>query len=267
METFAKLSYTRPDMEKVMADVKALTETMRNASSWEEFKNAYMAWVKLDTELSTAQSVVHIRNTVNMLDEYYEAENSYFNAQMPKYGVLVKEMGAVVLDSPYRADMEKEFGKILLQNMEAKKLLSSEAVVDDMAKESDLAGLYSKTVAAATVDFRGEPCTTYGLLKHMKSTDRAERKEAFEAWASLFEGISPKIDEIYSELVSLRSGMAKKLGFDSFTPMGYLKRRRYDYKPKDLEVFRKQVREVIVPACAKLFERRRQALGIDKLHY
>ena len=95
-----------------MADVKALTETMRNASSWEEFKNAYMAWVKLDTELSTAQSVVHIRNTVNMLDEYYEAENSYFNAQMPKYGVLVKEMGAVVLDSPYRADMEKEFGKI-----------------------------------------------------------------------------------------------------------------------------------------------------------
>ena len=69
METFAKLSYTRPDMEKVMADVKALTETMRNASSWEEFKNAYMAWVKLDTELSTAQSVVHIRNTVNMLDE------------------------------------------------------------------------------------------------------------------------------------------------------------------------------------------------------
>lgn len=267
METFAKLSYVRPEMETIMSDVKALTKTMETASSWEEFKDAYMAWVKLDMELSTARTIVHIRNTVDMLDEFYEAENSYFNAQMPRYGVLVKEMGTVILNSPYRARMEQEFGKILLQNMEAQRLLSSEAVVEDMARESDLAGLYSKTVAAATADFRGEPCTTYSLLKHMKSTDRRERKEAFEAWASLYESISPKIDEIYSELVSLRVGMAKKLGFDSYTPMGYLKRRRYDYKPEDMEVFRRQVREVIVPACVKLFERRREALGIEKLHY
>lgn len=66
METFAKLSYVRPEMETIMSDVKAITKTMETAASWEEFKNAYMDWVKLDMELTTAQTIVHIRNTVDM---------------------------------------------------------------------------------------------------------------------------------------------------------------------------------------------------------
>ena len=43
--------------------------------------------------------------------------------------------------------------------------------------------------------------------------------------------------------------MAKKLGFESFIPMGYLRCRRFDYTAKDLEVFRKQVREDHCPAA------------------
>ena len=267
MEKFADLAYVRPDMEAVMARVKADMEGLKSAASYEEFKNAYMDYVQADIELTTAQQIAHIRNTINMLDEYYAAEKAFFNAQMPKYEILIKEMGSVILNSPYKKEFEEEFGSIVIRNLEAKQLLASEAVVDDMVKEADLANLYSKTVAAATVDFRGESCSTYGLLKYMQSTDRETRKAAFEAWAALYESIAPKIDEIYSELVSLRAEMAKKLGFDSFIPMGYLKRRRYDYTAEDLKVFRKQVREVIVPACEKLFDRQRQALGIDKLHY
>ena len=71
--------------------------------------------------------------------------------------------------------------------MEVGQLLSSEAVVDDMVKEAELANLYSKTVAGASVEFRGN-VQHLRPLKHMQSTDRQERKEAFEAWARLFEG-------------------------------------------------------------------------------
>ena len=233
----------------------------------DRFKAAYMDYVNTDIQVSTARQLAHIRNTINMMDEFYEAEMGYFHAWMPKYEILVREMGTVILNSPFKKDMEEEFGSILIQNMEVGQLLSSEAVVDDMVKEAELANLYSKTVAGASVEFRGEMCSTYGLLKHMQCTDRQERKEAFEAWARLFEGISPKIDEIYDGLVQLRAGMAQKLGFESFIPMGYYKRRRYDYNAEDLKVFRRQVQEVIVPACVKLYERQRKALGVDTLHY
>ncbi len=267
MKKFSELEYVRPDMEKAGETVKACVKAMKTAASYAEFRDAYMEYVKLDTELATAKSIAHIRNTVNLMDEYYEKEMAYFNAEMPKYQLLVKEMGTVILESPFKKDMEAEFGRILIQNMEAGQLLSGEAVVEDKVKEADLASLYSKTVAAASADFHGEKLNTYGLLKHMQSTDRTERREAFLAWAGLFESIAPEIDRIYDGLVKLRAGMAEKLDFENFVPMGYLARRRYDYTAKELSVFRKQVREVIVPACEELFERQREALGLDKLYY
>ena len=267
MKKFSELEYVRPDMEKAGEAVKACVKDMKTAASYAEFRDAYMEYVKLDTELATAKSIAHIRNTVNLMDEYYEKEMAYFNAEMPKYQLLVKEMGTVILESPFKKDMEAEFGRILIQNLEAGQLLSCEAVVEDKVREADLASLYSKTVAAASADFHGEKLNTYGLLKHMQSTDRTERREAFLAWAGLFESIAPEIDRIYDGLVKLRAGMAEKLGFENFVPMGYLARRRYDYTAKELSVFRKQVREVIVPACEALFERQREALGLDKLHY
>ncbi len=145
--------------------------------------------------------------------------------------------------------------------MEAQKQLSDESIVDDQVKEAELVSRFMKTQAAATVEFKGEQIGNYGLLKIMQSTDRAERKEAFEAWAKLYEGIAPTLEEVYDGLVKVRAGMAKKLGFKSFIPMGYLRRRRFDYTEKELEVFRKQVREVVVPAAAKLYERQKEALG------
>ena len=267
MKKFAELQYVRPDMEKIFARVSGDIAVLKEAKNYEEFRNAYMDYVEADTELETSKTVAHIRNTINLLDEFYEAEMVYFNSQMPKYEILKKEMGEVIVASPFKAEMEKEFGAILIQNMEAQKQLSDESIVDDQVKEAELVSRFMKTQAAATVEFKGEQIGNYGLLKIMQSTDRAERKEAFEAWAKLYEGIAPTLEEVYDGLVKVRAGMAKKLGFKSFIPMGYLRRRRFDYTEKELEVFRKQVREVVVPAAAKLYERQREALGIDTLYY
>ena len=267
MKKFAELQYVRPDMEKIFARVSGDIAVLKEAKSYEEFRNAYMDYVEADTELETSKTIAHVRNTINLLDEFYEAEMVYFNSQMPKYEILKKEMGEVIVASPFKAEMEKEFGAILIQNMEAQKQLSDESIVDDQVKESELVSRFMKTQAAATVEFKGEQIGNYGLLKIMQSTDRAERKEAFEAWAKLYEGIAPTLEEVYDGLVKVRAGMAKKLGFNSFIPMGYLRRRRFDYTEKELEVFRKQVREVVVPAAAKLYERQKEALGIDTLYY
>ena len=262
---FADIPYVRPDMDAVLDSVKAAIHGLKTAKTYEAFRSAYMDYAQTDMELTTAKQLVYIRHTINMLDEYYTAENAFFNTQMPRYSIAEKELRAVILRSPFRKDFEEEFGSFLIQNLQAKQLLSSEAVVDDLIKEAALANLYSKTVASASVEFNGEICSTSKLLKHMKSEDRGIRKGAFEAWAALYESIAPKIDEIYSEVVNTRTCMAKKLGFDSYTPMGYLKRRKFDYTPEQLEVFRKQVREVIVPVCVKLSERQQKRLGVEKL--
>ena len=133
MVKFVDIPYVRPDMDAVLDGVKAAIQGLKTAKTYEEFRSAYMDYVQTDTELITSQQLVYMRHTINMLDEYYTAENAFFNAQMPRYSIAVKELRAVILSSPFKKDFEEEFGSFLIQEIEAKLLLSSEAGVDDLA--------------------------------------------------------------------------------------------------------------------------------------
>jgi len=58
---------------------------------------------------------------------------------------------------------------------------------------------------------------------YLQSKDRETRKEAAEKTTEFFEENETKFDEIYDKLVKLRDRMAKKLGFENFTELGYLR--------------------------------------------
>ena len=73
------------------------------------------------------------------------------------------------------------------------------------------------------------------------------------------------LDELFDELVKGRDKMARLLGFKDFVAMGYERKRRVDYDRTDVECFRKQVRELLVPLCSRLAERQARDLGVDTL--
>ena len=103
--------------------------------------------------------------------------------------------------------------------IDADLLTSDEKIIPETIRDGELRQAYQKATAVASTEFRGEKCNFYGLLKHMQSTDRAERKEAFEAWAKLYESISRDLEGQYAELVKTRDAMSKKMGFKTFTDM------------------------------------------------
>ena len=85
MKKFAELQYVPSGHgKKIFARVSGDIAVLKEAKNYEEFRNAYMDYVEADTELETSKTVAHIRNTINLLDEFYEAEMVYFNSQMPK---------------------------------------------------------------------------------------------------------------------------------------------------------------------------------------
>ena len=217
--------------------------------------------------VETMFSLAYVRNTIDTNDAYYEAEVLWLQEQEASLIPLKKEYLQAFAASPFRKDFEAEFGPQLLRKADAELKTSDEKLIPDKIREGELRMAYSKSSAAAMTEFRGEQVNFYGLLKHMQSTDRAERKEAFEAWAALYEKISPELDSQYDELVHLRNGMAKKLDFGNYTGLAYLERGRFDYTDKDVACFRKQIREVITPAVAEIRERQRRRLGVDKLRY
>ncbi len=267
MQKFCDLEYKRPDVKGLTKQLKGSLKSIKNAKNYAELRKAYVDMSKGMEEPQTMGAIAHIRNTLDMNDKFYEEEVRYLSTAMAKQALLAQKINKALLASPFRKEMEEEFGTLFTHDMEVSLKLMSAKIIPLMIQEQKLTQQYSKEAAMATADFRGEKCNFYGLLKHMSSTDRAERKEAFEKWAALYESIAPKLDEVYDKLVALRVKKAKALGFDNFIDYVYLARQRYDYNAKDAAKFRDQVRDEIVPICAKLYAEQAKRLGVDKLRF
>ena len=267
MQRFSEIQYVRPDLAAYREELLAHVEKVKNAKSWEELKAEWLAHSVKSMEIMTMRSVASIRNTVDTTDAFYDGEMRYFHAELPSLMLIERQADAALLASPFVKDFEREFGSILIQNMKNSQRFADERLVPMQVKEADLTRRYSRCSATAVTEFRGEKVNFYGLLKAMQSPDRETRREAFAAWSGLYACISPELDGIYDEMVRLRTEMARTLGFESYTQMAYLQRRRFDYTAADVKVFREQVKKVITPLCAREFERQRRRLGVDKLHW
>ena len=267
MKKFKDLEYKRVDFNEAVGIVRKLGNDIKAAKSGDELKKLYKEYQEQSGKYNTAITLASIRNTIDMNDKFYEDEMNYYYEELPKFEEEEKKVIKLLMESPYFNELREAFGDIFVKNKEIEQRLSSEETIEDSIEESKLTQEYSKVAATCSVEFMGEECNFYGLLKHMESTDRQERKAAFEAWAKLYEGISEKLDDIYTKLVEIRDRKAKKLGFDSYIDMAYAFMHRFDYDKKDVESFRKQVKEIIVPACVKLREKQRERLGVDKLRF
>lgn len=267
MMDFRQMPYERPDMEAMKVCYEDTIEKLNGAASYEEARQAFFTLQEREKEQGTMMSLCSVRNTIDTTDPYYDAEMKWLREQSAALIPLRKRYQQAMASSPFRADFEGEFGSQMLRLIDAGLKVTDERLMADIVREGEICQQYQKDSAMASTDFRGEKCNFYGLLKHMESTDRQERREAYHAWAKLYEAISPKLDAQYDELVHLRDGMAKKLGFSCYTDMAYLSRRRFDYTQEDAANFRRQIREIVTPAVAEIREKQRARLGVDKLRY
>ena len=267
MVQFQDMPYTRPDMEALKAAYGQTAEKLKSAASYEEARSAFFALQQAEEERGTMAALCSVRNTIDTTDPFYEGEMKWLREQNASLIPLRKAYQEALSSSPFRLQFEAEFGKQMFRLIDAGLKTSDERIIPDVIREGNLCQQYQKDSALAVAEFRGEKCNFYGLLKHMESPDREERKEAFHAWAALYEQISPQLDAEYDELVHLRDRMAHTLGFESYTDLAYLERRRFDYTKDDAANFRRQVKELVTPAVAAIRERQRQLLGVDKLRY
>ena len=267
MIKFSEIRYERPDMDALKAAVEENTRKVREAKSFAEVREAYFAVQEKEEAADTMYVVAHVRNTIDTADAFYDSEMKWLREADAQMIPVFKAWKEALAGSAFRAEIEAEFGAQLLRKIDAALMTSDEKIVPETIREGELRQAYQKATAGATTEFRGEKCNFYGLLKHMQSTDRAERKEAFETWAALYEQISGTLEGIYAEQVALRAGMAEKMGFKSYTDMAYIQRGRFDYTQEDAARFREQVRTIITPAVAEIREAQRKKLGVDVLRY
>jgi len=263
---FSEIKYVRPDFKQVKKQISSCLNEMKKANDYATFKQKYKEIEAILCENMTMTTVAHIRGDLDKSDKFYEEENKFLNKAGASLGLSMIKVMKFVANCKFEKEINEDYGPFMLQDMKIQQKLMSPKILLLTVKEGTLKQKYSKDAALCKTNFRGEECNFYGLLKHMLSIDREERKEAFNAWADLYESVSEKLDATYDELIKVRTKISKKLGFDSFIDYIYLNRGRYDYNAKDAEHFRNEVRDYIVPICQKLYEKQKEELGIDVMH-
>lgn len=262
---FDEYVYTRPDEEETLAAIASLQNELETAADYDAFLDAFKRLDQLNAHYHSNSALAEIRHTVNTNDAFYDTEAQYLDALQPKLDHALNQAYQVVLDSPYNARLRKDVPAVWFQLVEyAIKSVSSE-IIPYMQEENRLSTEYGKLIASAQIPFEGKTYTLASLEEKMNDADEEVRRAAHKAYWGWFADHEEQIGAIYDQLVKVRDAMARKLGYENYIPLGYLRMDRLDYDQKDVENYRRNVLEDVVPVTQKLYASQAERLGKDTL--
>ncbi|MBT2764843.1 M3 family oligoendopeptidase [Paenibacillus sp. ISL-20] len=264
---FSEYRYERPDVKAFEQKFKEQLNAFTSASTYEEQDQAMTHINKLRSEMDTLSQLVYIRHSIDTNDEFYKAEQDFFDENGPVIQEYITDYYRALVDSKFRAELENKWGRQLFQLAELSLKTFSPEIIEDLQQENKLTTEYSKLIASAKIQFEGEERTLSQLIPFQQSTDRNMRKRAMEASSGFMAENEANFDRIYDDLVKVRTKIAKKLGFNNYVELGYARMARTDYNAEMVANFRNQVLEHIVPVATKLKERQQKRIDVDQLLY
>lgn len=253
-----------PNEKKITSKLGSLVEELSKADSYESTVKVISKWNKYSEQLSTDFSIISVRYTLNTQDETYKAAQDKCDEISPLLSAYSNQFAKLLVASPFRAQLEKKYGSYLFKMYEDSLKSFDEKIIPELIEENKLTSKYDQILGGAEIPFRGEVYNLSQLGKFMQDKDRETRKAAAIAMDKWLGEHEQEIGDIYSQLVKLRDTMAKKLGYENFTELGYLRLGRSDYNAKMVEGYRNQIAREVVPVCQKLYKEQMKGLGIRK---
>lgn len=264
---FKDMPYVRVDFKKASDELKDIMKAFSEAKSAEEQFEVHKRYYKLLEHIRTHSTLAEIRHSIDTSDKFYEEEKAYYDNERPAFSNLEVQYQKLLFESPYRAELEKIIGGPAFKNMELAAKSVSEEIIPLMQEENALTTEYEKLLAGAKIDFCGKVCNLSMMTPYLNYEDREIRKQAAKALNEFYEANAEKLDELYDKLVKNRTAQAKKLGFETYTELGYCRMMRNSYGRKEVENFRAQIKRAFVPFAEELWENRRKRLDLEKLYY
>lgn len=265
-DDFGTLALPTPDVAEVREAYAALHARLNRASG-DEAVAVVADWDTLRKRLESWSSLVHIRFSQDTRNDAYKAAREHCDEIAPKFTDLETTFKKAVLAHPSRPALEARFGRFVFDLWACDATTFDPAIEADLVEESKLGSEYVALLSAAEFTVGGETVNMSGLSKFAESADRNLRYEAAAVRWRWFADNAEALDRIYDRLVHLRTGMARKLGFESYTELGYRRMRRTDYGAADVARFREAVLADVVPLAGALRKAQERTLGVDRLMF
>ena len=245
--------------DQYAAHASALTQqtlTAANCTAW------LADWTQLASLLDEVAARLVIASTVDTTDKAAEARyNAYLEAVQPQWLATQQTLRELLLQSGLQpAGME-----IPLRNMRAEAALFRETNLPLLTEEKKLGVEYDQTIAAQTVQWEGSERTLSQLGPVYQDPDRTRRERAWRLAMERRLTDRQQLNSLWQKFLQVRTQLAANAGLATYRDYAWQDRLRFDYTPQDCSSFHDAIERVAVPAASRIYERRRQRLGLQTL--
>lgn len=264
---FKDMPYKRVDMEAAKQELTTIMKEFEAAKTAQEQLEVHKRYYALSERMQTQMTIASIRHSIDTSDEFYEAEKTYYDQEGPAFDNLAVQYKKMLYASPFREEIEKVIGGPAIRNIELASKAVSEEIIPLMQEENALVTEYEKLLASASIDWEGETLNLSTIIPYLNNKDRDIRRKAAAKANEFYKSIEEQLDELYDKLVKNRTQQAQKLGFETYTELGYCRMQRNSYWREEVERFRAQVKKDWVPFAEEMWENRRVRLGLDSMYH
>ncbi|MBQ9814287.1 MAG: M3 family oligoendopeptidase [Lachnospiraceae bacterium] len=258
---FSEMPYSRIDIEAAKKTIKELTEALKSAASYSDAKEIFLKQEELAKHFHTMVTLAHVRHSIDTRDEFYDAEEKFYNNAMPEVQEYSVAFTMALLASPFINDFKKDFSEVYFINAEMELKTFAPEIIPDMQQEALLTQEYEALLASAAIPFNGGTYTISQIAPFKQDADDDVRLAAWKAEGQWYKDNQAKLDDIYDKLVHLRDQMGRKLGYDGYTQLGYYRMQRNCYTKEDVARFRDAVVKYVVPVVNETYKVQAERLG------
>ena len=136
--TFSQIPYHRADLTAWKSQVEDQTKRFLQAKTFAEADAIYQEAELSAVEYDTMVSLASIRHDIDTRDAFYDAENTYYDEQLPTLQTAFKAWTMATLESPFRKELEEKYGSVPFVNAEMSTKTFCPEIMEDLQKENAL---------------------------------------------------------------------------------------------------------------------------------
>lgn len=266
MINFNEYKYERPNFEETKSKVNALIDKFKTSTSESECLKYFKDIIDMQNEIEELADYADIRNMRDGSDEFYSKEMDYWNEEKSKFDLLFKPFYDAVLNHKYLESLKKVAPENFFNTIEYQLKITSEDITEYQKLENELKSAY-RSIIRTKIEYNGEEINLASFAKYFNSEDPKVREDAHNAYNDFFYRLLTELDNIISELVSVRNKIAVSCGFNDYSEYSIYKLRRFGYNYDDIKKFRDGIIKYFIPINEELREIQKKNLGVSELHY
>jgi oligoendopeptidase F len=250
------MSWTWAQFEPYFHDLESRPIHGGNVAGW------LGEWTRLSELLDEVQTRLSVATTQDTTNKEAEQRFLTFLQDVAEPAEAAQHK---LKEKLLKSSLEPEGFKIPLRNMRAEAEIFREANLPLLTQEQKLGNEYSRILSTQTVVWAGKELTIPQLAPIYEDTDRAVRARAWQMGAQRQLADRQALNDLWTRFMNLRGQIAANAGYPDYRAYVWRERLRFDYNPDDCATFHDAIEQVVVPAAVRLYDKRRQQLGVDRL--